>query len=212
MIELFGSDYSVYVRSARLTLEEKGIDYTLCPIDVFAPGGPPDSYLALNPFAKIPTLRHGTFVIYETGAILRYVDEQLEGPALQPDDIQVRARMNQILSILDAYAYSTLVWEIYVERVVKPRDGSAPDEVRISSAIGQARRIVTALEELTRSGPFLLGNQLTLADCHAASMMHLFQQAEEGALLLKSAPVLSRWLEMFSSRASFVKTAPTAGD
>ncbi len=123
-----------------------------------------------------------------------------------------RTHGTPVQSILDAYAYRTLVWEIYVERVVKPRDGSAPDEVRISSAIGQARRIVTALEELTQSGPFLLGNQLTLADCHAASMMHLFQQAEEGALLLKNAPGLSRWLEMFRSRASFVKTAPTAGD
>ena len=121
----------------------------------------------------------------------------------------MRARMNQILAILDTYAYSTLVWEIFVERVVKPRDGSAPDEVRISSAMGQARRIVAALEGLKQPGPYILGNQLTLADCHAAPMLHLFQLAEEGTLLLKSAPGLSGWLETFRSRPGFLKTAPT---
>lgn len=209
MIELFGADYSVYVRSARLALEEKGIGYNLTPVDVFAPEGPPDSYLALNPFGKIPALRHRDFVLYETTAILRYVDETFDGPPLQPDETLMRARMNQILAILDTYAYSTLVWEIFVERVVKPRDGSAPDEVRISSAMGQARRIVTALEGLKQPGPYLLGNQLTLADCHAAPMLHLFQLAEEGTLLLKSAPELSGWLETFRSRPSFLKTAPT---
>ena len=43
MIELYGADYSVYVRSARMALIEKGIAYELVPIDVFAPGGPPES-------------------------------------------------------------------------------------------------------------------------------------------------------------------------
>jgi len=208
MIELLGSDYSVYVRSARLALAEKGVSYHLSAVDVFAPGGPPDAYLALNPFAKIPTLNHDGFVLYESGAILRYVDEGFEGPALQPVDRRERARMNQILSVLDAYAYTTLVWEIFVERIVKTRGGNPPDEVRISSAMGQARRVVTALETLSQAGPFLLGERLTLADCHAAPMLHLFSQTEEGELLLKGAPGLAGWLDSFRSRPSFVETEP----
>jgi glutathione S-transferase len=36
--------------------------------------------------------------------------------------------MNQIISILNSYAYTTLVWEIYVERVARPTSGTASDE------------------------------------------------------------------------------------
>jgi glutathione S-transferase len=208
MISLFGADYSVYVRSARLALEEKGVAYELVPIDVFAPGGPPDSFLKLNPFGKIPALQHGGLTLYETAAILRYVDEAFTGPPLQPEDASGRARMSQILSILDNHAYRTLVWDIYVERVANPKDGIPADEVRIASATGPARKVLAALENLTEDGPFLLGDALTLADCHAAPMLTLFERAEEGRTLLKGAPKLSRWLEDFRQRAGFRTTEP----
>ncbi|WP_299816983.1 glutathione S-transferase family protein [uncultured Roseibium sp.] len=203
MIDLFGAEYSVYVRAVRLALEEKGVAYVLHPVDVFGPEGPPPGYLDLHPFGRIPALKQDGFTLYETTAILRYVDEAFDGPPLQPETPVERARMTQIQSILDAYAYRTLVWEIYVERVVKPREGGAPDEVRISSALGPARRIVSALEALASPGPFLLGDHPTLADCHAAPMLDLFQKAEEGAMLLKAAPRLTAWLERVRARDSF---------
>jgi len=212
MIDLYGADYSVYVRSSRLALEEKGVAYTLNPVDVFAPEGPPESYLALQPFGKIPALRHGHFALFETQAILRYVDEAFEGPALQPETTKERARMNQFLAILDNYAYRTLVWDIYVERVVRTRDGNPANEVGIASALGLARTAIVALEGLAQPGPFLLGSRLTLADCHAAPMLNLFEKAEEGRLLLKAAPLLSAWLETFRKRKSFLKTEPRQTD
>jgi hypothetical protein len=51
---VFGADYSVYVRIVRLCLIEKGVEYELLPIDVFAKEGPPQSYLARYPFGRIP--------------------------------------------------------------------------------------------------------------------------------------------------------------
>ena len=39
---LYGADYSVYVRIARLALYEKGVGYDLVPVDIFASGGPSD--------------------------------------------------------------------------------------------------------------------------------------------------------------------------
>ncbi|POF28068.1 glutathione S-transferase family protein [Roseibium marinum] len=208
MIDLFGAAYSVYVRSARMALEEKGIAYQLVPIDVFAPGGPPDSFLELNPFGTIPALRHDNFTLYETVAILRYVDEAFDGPPLQPEEAGGRARMTQILSILDSHAYRTLVWNIYVERVVKPREGAPADEVGIASAIGPARTVLAALDDLVEDGPFLLGDKLTLADCHAAPMLALFEKSDEGVTLLKGAPKLSRWLQDFQRRPCFEATKP----
>lgn len=208
MIDLFGAPYSVYLRSARLAMEEKGVAYRLTPVDVFAPGGPGQDYLDRQPFGKIPALQHGDFALYETGAILRYVDEAFEGPALQPEEPKARARLNQILSILDNYAYRSLVWGIYVERVAKTKNGSTADEIAIASAMGPARTAVTALETLKTPGPYLVGGHLTLADCHAAPMLHLFEQAEEGKVLLNAAPGLAAWLEAFRMRESFLATAP----
>jgi hypothetical protein len=46
----------------------------------------------------------------------------------------VAARMNQIISVLDSYAYRTLVWDIYVERVSRPASGEVADEERIAAA------------------------------------------------------------------------------
>src|ERR1700693_2794402 len=109
---LLGAPYSVYVRAARLALEEKGVDYRLVPVDVFAPEGPPHEHMTRQPFGKIPAFEHGGFRPYETGAITRYVDEAFPGPPLQPADARGRARMNQIISIFDNYVYGTLIWVI----------------------------------------------------------------------------------------------------
>ena len=106
-------------RGVRLALEERAVQYELVPIDIFAGGSRPE-HRARHPFGKIPAFEHDGFRLYEAGAITRYVDEALPGPRLQPEDPRGRARMNQIVSILDSYAYGTLVWDIYVERVYRP--------------------------------------------------------------------------------------------
>ncbi|GAB5508465.1 MAG: glutathione S-transferase family protein [Rhizobiaceae bacterium] len=99
---LFGADYSVYVRIARLALSEKGIDYDHIPVDIFDRDNVPDWYLERHPFKRIPAFQHGELRLFETSAITRYVDEAFDGPALQPVDAAARAAMNQTISLLDA--------------------------------------------------------------------------------------------------------------
>ena len=67
-VELHGYRYSVYLRIVAMTLVEKGVPWTHVEVDPFAETIP-DSYLALNPFARVPTLVHDGFVLYETTAI-----------------------------------------------------------------------------------------------------------------------------------------------
>src|SRR5262249_45391046 len=156
------------VRAARLALEEKGVAYQLVPVDVFAAGGPPTEHLRRHPFGRIPAFEHDGFQLYEAGAITRYVDEAFAGPSLQPREAKERARMNQIISMLDSYAYRTLVWDIFVERVRAPSQGRAPDEARIAAALPRARTCLRALAGLMGDGAWLAGETLTLADLHAA--------------------------------------------
>jgi glutathione S-transferase len=159
----------------RLALEEKGVAYELVPVDIFAPGGPPADHMNRHPFGKIPAFEHEGFRFYEAGAVTRYIDETFVGPSLQPADPRSRARMSQIISILDSYAYRTLVWDIYVERVARPATGSSPDEARIAAALPKAEVCLSALAELMGEEPWLAGPTLSLADLHAAPMFALFR-------------------------------------
>jgi glutathione S-transferase len=203
---VFGAAYSVYVRIVRLALAEKGVSYRLVEIDVFAPGGPPPDYRDRHPFGRIPAFEHDGFRLYETGAIARYVDEAFAGPRLQPSAARDRARMNQIIGVLDNYAYRTLVWDIFVERVRAPAQGRRPDEARVAAALPVAGACLDALADLMADGPYLAGPDLTLADLHAAPMLIYFRMAEEGAEMLRARLVLDAWLGRIGQRASIAAT------
>ncbi|MDX8463814.1 glutathione S-transferase family protein, partial [Mesorhizobium humile] len=136
---------------------------------------------------------------FETSAIARYVDEAFDGPALQPADPRGRARMNQIISLLDAYAYRAMVWDVAVERLEK----AAPDEALIARGISQAETVLRTLVSLNIPGPWLLGDQLTLADLHAASIISYFLKVAEGQKLLARFSDLQDWWDRIVRRASF---------
>ncbi len=205
---LFGAAYSVYVRAARLALHEKGVDYNLVPVDVFAEGGPPPSYLTRQPFGRIPAFAHDEFELYETGAITRYIDESFDGPELQPADPRSRARVNQIISITDGYVYPVLVWGVYVEQVSKPARGEPSDETRLAASLSRAPVILKALADLTGDGPWLGGTALTLADLHVAPMIDYFAKAPEGLPILGVYTNLMSWWSRMQERASMRQTEP----
>lgn len=203
---VFGAEYSVYVRIVRLVLEEKRIAHERVEVDVFAPGGPPAAYLERHPFGRIPAFEHDGFRLYECGAIVRYLDEVFPEPPLLPAGARARARVNQIVSLLDSYAYRTLVWDVFVERVRAKAQGRVPDEARIAAALPRAGVCLDALARLQGDAPWLAAGQLTLADLHAAPMIALFRLAPEGAALLARRPGLLAWWERMDARASMAAT------
>ncbi|MER8810764.1 glutathione S-transferase family protein [Mesorhizobium australicum] len=199
---VYGADYSVYVRIVRLALEEKGIAYDIVPVDIFAEGGAPAWYGKHHPFGRIPAFEHDNFRLFEASAIARYVDEGFAGPALQPTDPRARATMNQIIGILDAYAYRAMVWDVAVERLEK----TEPDVALIANGLRQAETVLKVLTSLKAQGPWLLGNQLTLADLHAAPIIAYFVKVPEGHnLLTQFAGIWDLYLRM-AGRPSFVRT------
>jgi glutathione S-transferase len=206
---LYGAPYSVYVRTVRLVLEEKGVAYRLVPVDVFAEGGVPADHFDRHPFGRIPAFEYRGFQLYETGAITRYVDEAFAGPSLQPGSAEDRAKMNQVISMIDSYIYRTLIWDIYVERISNPQQGCAPDEARIAAALPLARICLLALERIMGKGPFLAGAALTLADLHAAPIFAYFTQTPEADLLLEPHAFLRSWWIMMKYRANMVSTVVT---
>ena len=204
---LFGAAYSVYVRAVRLALEEKRVPYRLVEVDIFTPDGPPPDNLQRHPFRRIPAFEHEGFQLYETGAIMRYIDEAFAGPPLMPNAPRARARVNQIISILDNYGYRPLIWDIFVERVRAPAQARSADEAKIAAALPRAESCLRAIEALADpSGPSLTGGNVSLADLHTAPMFAYFCMAKEGADLLASNRRLDRWWQSMRNRPSMTAT------
>lgn len=203
---LFGADYSVYVRIVRLALEEKGVPYDLEEVDIFAEGGPPANYRDRHPFGKIPAFEHEGFRLYEAGAITRYVDQAFPGPSLMPVSPRDRARVNQIISFLDSYAYRTWVWDIFVERVSLPDEGGRTDEAKIAAALPRAETCLTAIAALTSGNPYFVGPGPSLADLHAAPMIAYLRVAPEGLALLEEQPRWTTWWQAMNARPSMTAT------
>jgi glutathione S-transferase len=198
---VYGADYSVYVRTVRLALEEKAVEYRLETVDIFADDGPPAGYEQRHPFLKIPAFEHDGFKLFEAAAIMRYVDEVFDGPALMPATAEGRARANQITGVLDSYAYRCWVWDIFVER-----SEGAPDEDQLAAAMPRAETCLQAIEALMTADNFMLGPTPSLADLHAAPMIDLLRQTPEGERLLADHPRWLAWWQTMSERPSMAAT------
>lgn len=203
---LYGLERSVYTRIARLALDEKDVPYALHEVDIFGPGGVPAEHVRRHPFGRIPVLQHGEFLLYETSAITRYVDEAFPGPALQPTQPRQRARMNQAIGLLDAYAYRPMVWGVFVQRVRIPLNGGTPNEIEIENSLQLAATCLHALETQLGSAPFLAGECISLADVHAFPILRYFCLAPEGMSLLGRHSALLRWYEAMLTRRSVSRT------
>jgi glutathione S-transferase len=209
-VSLFGLERSVYTRMARLALEEKGVPYELQVVEIFGPRGVPPDHLARHPFGRIPVLRAGDLELYETGAITRFVDEAFAGPALQPPGPRERARVNQIIGLIDAYPYRPMVWGVFVPRVSVPRTrgdaAAAVDEAAVAVAMTDAAHCLQALSALMSPTPYLVGEAVTLADLHAFAVLNCFSLAPEGRALMASHPALFGWLQRMHQRSSVQRT------
>jgi len=183
-VTLIGADYSVYSRICRLTLDLKGVPHAFEMLDVFAEGGRARARQAGQPFGKIPVLRHGDLTLFETLAITRYIDEQFDGPPLQPTEPADRARMNQIISIVDTGVYPVLVWGLHV-----PRSETRDPE---PGMLDKGRAVLDALEALAQ-GPWLCGAAPALADAYLAACMDYVLDSAAASHFAKNCPRLQDW-------------------
>lgn len=205
-IVIHGVPGSPYLRSALLGLEEKGLPYRLNAIGLEARRGP--EYLKLHPFGRIPALQHGDFHLYETQAILRYIDtlDPATAPVLQPLEPRAAARMNQIVGIVDWYVFPTISVGITAERLMSQLFWNRPpDETNIAKALPNARVCINELARLKGNSPFMAGDSVSIADLMLAPHLEFFRATPEGMDLL-SGTTMEGWLTRMSLRASMQAT------
>ncbi|NKB50139.1 MAG: glutathione S-transferase family protein [Alphaproteobacteria bacterium] len=197
-VKLYGFQRSNYFRTARLTLEEKGVAYD---IETVALGS--DEVRAVHPFGKVPSLAHGDFVIYETSAICRYVDEAFDGPPLQPGDIKGRALVEQWISSLNRNYDTDMIRHVVRERLYAPLRGLEPDEAKIADALPRLEREMEVLDSQLGQSAYICGGDVTLADLFLVPMMSGFQQTPEGQNALEGRDNIAEWWERMAARPSF---------
>jgi glutathione S-transferase len=156
----------------------------------------------------VPTLVHDGFVLYETGAITRYVDRAFAGPALQPGQARALARMDQIIAVVDAYGYWPMVRQVFSHGVFGPAVGRPADKAEVARGLVAAARVLGALETLAAPDAFLVGPAISLADFHLGAMMAYFTAAPAGADLLAGHTRLAAWWALVRQRKSFAETDP----
>ena len=196
---------SPFGRSVLIALEEKGARYTLAPVK--AGDHKQEPYISLQPFGRIPAFEHDGFKLYETQAILRYLDRALPNPALTPTDPKLAARMDQVLNICDWYLFQGVNNVIGFQRVVGPRVmGMTPDEAAIAAAMPKAHIVFNELSRLLGNQPYFAGDKLSLADLHIVPQFDFLSQTPEWTSLTASNPNLVAWLSRLNERASVKAT------
>ncbi len=202
-----GYRYSVYTHILRMGLRQKSVNYSIVWVDPFAEI-PDPALLALHPFGRVPVLTHGDFTLYETAVILRYVDQAFSGADLTPTSAKAAARMAQVISIADNYAYWPLVRQVFSHSVFRPAAGEVGDETEIKNGLAVAPKVLAALETIAHENLVLNGGTVTLADIHLAPMIGSFVQAPEGLGLLRDYPALLGWWESVAEHPSYLETIP----
>jgi glutathione S-transferase len=205
-IVVYGVPGSPYLRSALLALHEKEAPYRLAVIGRDIGAARSEDHLQRHPFGRIPILEHGDFRLYETQAILRYLDAVLPGPSLQPQDPRAAARMNQIAGIVDWYVFPYISVGITAERFMSQRFWNrAPNEANIAQAVPHARICLRELERLQGSAEFLTGDTLSIADLMVAPQLQFFRGTPEAEELMRGTP-LDAWLKRLQARPSMQAT------
>jgi glutathione S-transferase len=196
---------SPFSRSVMAALEEKGASWRLAPV---APGTMRSAeHLSRHPFGRVPVLEHDGFSLYETQAILRYLDRVLPTPALTPSDPKRLARMDQVMNINDWYLFNGVGNVIVFHRVIGPRLMGLPaDEKAIEAAMPKARTVFSELARLLGEQPFFAGNALSLADLLVAPGVAFFTLTPEWTELGAPHANLVAWLQRMEARPSMKAT------
>ena len=204
---VYGPAGSTHVWSARLALAEKGVAHELVDIGFGAHGEEP--HLSRHPFAKVPAFEHDGFALYETQAILRYIDEGFPVAPLQPTDLHQFSRMNQIIGIVDAYAWPSIAAGVLFNRMLAPRFGLPVDEAAIAAALPRAGLCVSEISRLMGDDLYLAGERVSLADLMVIPLFYYFGRLPEGEAPLAEHPNIRPWMRRMEERQSFQVTKPS---
>lgn len=205
---LYGFDASTYVRTVRMVLADKGIEYDQVPVNVLAGEPRQPEHLTRHPFGKVPVLDIDGLRIRETDAICRYLEDIAPEPPLIPDTPKARARMNEAIGLIDSYGYGSLVgvagYHLFPDFI-----GGQNEEAR-RTALANSEKVLKLLMENRGGAKWLAAEQPTLADYFLGPIMFYVALTPDADNVMSVSGVRD-WWEAMQAHETFKRTAPDLG-
>lgn len=198
---LYGEPTSTCTRKVLMTFAEKGVEPRIKTVDLVQGEQHSKKYAKIHPYRRIPVLEDGPFRLYESRAIIRYLDERLTGSKLVPADLQQRALMEQWISVEYSYfapasmlIFSELLWG----------DRTRANMARVKEGKKAVEESLDVLDGWFAHRRFLGSDTFSLGDiCWMPGIGNLFE-AGEGDMVARHAHVHA-WWERVSARKSWQK-------
>jgi glutathione S-transferase len=181
-----------------------GIDWTLRPVDLVKGEHKSREFAALNPNMRMPVLKDGDYVLWESNAISQYLASKKPGSGLLPTDERARIDVTR-WQFWDLAHWDPACATFVFEYVVKPlvRTNGEPDMVAIARGIEAFHRVADVLNGHLKGMKYVTGDMLTLADFSLGSAMTLSQLAH-----YPIAPYdeIKRWYSTLNALPAWQKT------
>ncbi|HQZ46596.1 MAG TPA: glutathione S-transferase family protein [Usitatibacteraceae bacterium] len=205
-----GSPYSWRVW---LALEHLGVPYELKVLSFSEKDHLKPAFVAINPRHRVPTIVDEGFVVWESLAILEYLDERFgKGKArLYPGTVQDRARIRRLIREDEEDLDGKGLTPVYEELYQKKPEGAAPDAARLAEA---RAKLVAELDYFGRElrGDFLAGDSPTAADFvlypDIAYVKRIGAKKPESKLDGILPPAIAQWAARIEALPWFEKTYP----
>lgn len=205
-IRLYAMAGSPYVRRVEMVLVEKGLAYEKIVLSRDAGELKSPEHLARSPHGKVPALVDGEVSLYESQAIVEYLEDAYPSPALLPGDAAGRAgvRIEEIeCQLYFMQAMGGVVKLVFMTPADK-QDGDA-----IAAALESLAQELDRLEARAQAhgGDYVLGSELTRADLTWLASIDI---AERGRLAVRPErfPWIAAWRERLKTRPSCDVTYP----
>lgn len=236
MLTLFHHWDSVCSFKVRMCLIEKKLDYEDEIVDLIQFQNLRPDYIALNPNGVVPTLKDGEDVIIESTIINEYLEQKYPEPAFMPAEPVARAKMRTLVKLQDDVLYHAqrpAAFQLMVKRMLtnlsreeiaeltsahpnpekashflKWATGPVDMEV-VEEAKQNLQPVLQRVEAAVDKGPWLMGEQFTLADMAYAPFVNRLQRLMFHGLWADK-PKVSAWIERLVARPSFSEAAGPA--
>ena len=202
MIRLHYHPLSTYTRRVRIALIEKGIEHELVTVDMAARKHREPEYLAINPYGRVPTLQEDDFLLYESNAILHYLEATHPQPPLVPADARGRALVDMHTRLCDIQMARQTGTIVFPKRFL-PRERW--DEKAMAQAKGEIERHLEILERQLAGGEYLVADRYTLAEVSYTPFVQFLPLME-----IEPPARVAAWVARMLDRPSARQTAPAA--
>jgi glutathione S-transferase len=181
-----------------------GIEPTLHPLDLIKGDQKSPEYAALNPNMRMPTLKDGDYVLWESNAIMQYLASKRPETGLLPADEKGRLDVTR-WQFWDLAHWDPTCAVFLFENVVKTvvLKSGEPDQAAIAKATEAFHRIAKVLDGQLKGKRFVTGDRLSVADFSLAAPLNY---AEMGRIPLEPYREIKRWYATLCALPAWQKT------